>query len=184
MTVTDDDLGSSSDTLTVTVSDMVLELEEGWNLISVPKTLVDDSLFGTEVWIYDVQGIGWDTPTEINPGIGYWIESGGKEVPINYKECWLPEGCLPSEIRTFYTGWNLIGHMSMEASIQDVYESIGYVFKDNEDVNQAFLLRYNDVGVFEINNLKTEDQGSYLFKNMIPGEGYWLYTSEEITYTN
>ncbi len=182
VTVTDNDLDGGSDTLTVTVSDLVLDLVSGWNLISVPKTLVDNSLFGTEVWSYNTPGNSWGTPIGIDPGIGYWIQSGGEEVPINYEECGLPGGCLPSVTRTFYAGWNLIGHMSMEDEEQPVVEAIGYVFEDNPDVNQAFLLRY-DGTIFQVNNLKT-GVASYSFTDMTPGEGYWLYTSEEITYTN
>ncbi|TKJ17068.1 hypothetical protein CEE44_00855 [Candidatus Woesearchaeota archaeon B3_Woes] len=165
---------------TIKTVNFIMHLSDGWNLISIPKTLVDNTPFGNLVWTYDTQGSNWVEPTAIDPGTGYWVESNGEEVPLDYEECGVAEGCLPSETRTFFTGWNLIGHMSMDAETQLVEDAIGYVFEDNPKVIQAFLLRYDGTN-FKVNNLKTR---TYAFPEMTPGEGYWLYTSEEITYTN
>ncbi len=187
--VAEDSLGNSGQTeqFSFEVNDFFVELEEDWNLVSVPKTLVESKLAsdvfgGMETWGYDAVEGAWkglgDSIT-VDPGYGYWVQSGtGDDIGVNYADdCTGPNCGLPSETINLYQGWNLIGHMcTHDQRVRKAFPPDIY--------NNLFVLRYDeDDDVFEIYATQLPLQAD--FTRMTPGEGYWVFLPRgDLLYTN
>ena len=107
----------ASGSYTILVNDLVWKLDSPWNLVSVPKTLVDDSVPNNVMWYYNPTEsnplLRWKNPTIINPGVGYWVENTPLTIlGLDYSGDCGPPFCLPSgnvNIDALENGWNLIG---------------------------------------------------------------------------
>jgi len=173
----------TSSTFTITVNDLIWDLNSQWNLVSVPKTLAEKNkitlLPSNTVHEYDAKaGTFVTNPITINPGIGYWVDNSGKtSLGLDYATL-TSNQTLPSETIILEQGWNLIGHMCTNSQLvevafpSDVYDNL-------------FVLRYDEANdLFQIH--ATQDPGSAQFTQMVPGEGYWVFVVREggVPYTN
>jgi len=182
VSVTDDDNGIGTDTLAVTVKNLVLTFEDGWNLVSVPKTLesnVRETVFPAsnfdEVYSFNAITNNWNTGiTAIDPGYGYWVNKittgSPEEVGLTYKTQGTdPE--IPSETINLQPGWNLMGHMCTNTQSPTVAFGTAYDY--------LFILRYDSTS----GNFVIHDGGNF---NLTPGEGYWIFlvSGAQLPYTN
>ena len=184
ITATDNaDNSATSSEYTITVKDLMLDLSEGWNLVSVPKTLTDnvrDNVFsGDTVWLYNATIGGWVEPTTIDTGYGYWVSPDvAEDIGLNYEDSCTGPGCGPSETIYLQPAWNLIGHMcTTTQGVETAFPSSIY--------KNLFVLRYDkDTDSFEI--YATQDTGNAEFDQMTPGEGYWVFVVSDngLPYTN
>ncbi len=165
-----------SGSYTITVNDLIWNLDSTWNLVSVPKELVDDSAPENEMWYYDPTETDpenkWKNPTTIEPSVGYWVNSSPEsQFGIDYAgDCTGPL-CLPSgkiNIDALENSWNLIGLTSTEA--MNVSSAFSSDIFPNENLPVFYVINYNE----------TTDSFNSMSANstMIPGEGYWVYVDK------
>ncbi len=180
-----------------------IELNKKWNLISVPFSLIDDSIETVfesvadnveSVWTYDAFADEWHafypgSPatdlTEILPGWGYWVRAYEADTMILGGSLFSP-ATTPSD-KQLAQGWNLIGHFGTQG--EEVYDgpnllgegrpaycalySLGSTFMDK---GWTSLLTYWEAdNPYQWKELMYE---SY----MNPGAGYWIFTPEEELY--
>lgn len=174
LTVTDDDGGSGiSSNIEITVNDLIWELDSTWNLVSVPKTLVDNSVPSNQVWEYN--GNVWVRPETIESGIGYWVDNTPLTILGLDYATQTSNQTLPSETIILEQGWNLIGHMcTSDQLVETAFPSNIY--------SNLFVLRYEETtDSFEI----YATQGTSATFDMVPGEGYWVFVPVgNLAYTN
>lgn len=92
-----------------------LALSKGWNLISIPLVLANNSaehVFSpvdySSLYYYNSEYEIWEVPTQIKNTQAYWIE-------LNTTDTLIVEGIYPWEtFITLYEGWNLIGYPSLQ----------------------------------------------------------------------
>lgn len=171
------------DTETMTFTEVAFDnnitLNNGWNLISVPKTLnaptdawtlfnltVDDS-----VQYYN--GLGWATALDqaIEPCKGYWVKNSGstKTATLNYKT--ITGAAVPPTV-DLPAGWCMIGHTSTTpTAVSTVLSSI--------DGSYSMVLTSPSAGVWETYIPSSEIQD---FTKMYPGQGYWIFMKSSGTY--
>ncbi len=159
----------TSSTFTITVNDLIWELDSSWNLVSVPKTLVENVtntlLPINAVWEYN--GNVWARPVTIEPGIGYWVDNATLTIlGLDYSGDCTGPFCLPSgkiNIDALEGGWNLIGLTSTEE--MNVSSAFSSIF--DEPLPVFSVIRYDEsLDKFEL--MVTSNL-------MNPGEGYWVY---------
>ena len=166
-------------TFTEVAFDDNITLNNGWNLISVPKTLngstdawtvfnltVDDS-----VQYYD--GSSWTTALDqaIEPCKGYWIRNDGtaKTVTLTYKT--ITGAAIPPSI-DLPAGWSMIGHTSTTPiAVNTALASISSSY--------SMVLTSPSPGVWETYIPSSSIQD---FTKMQPGQGYWIFMMESGTY--
>jgi len=181
---TTDNIGNSgnSTSYTITIKDLVWNLDSEWNLVSTPKTLstkeVSTLIPSNTLWIYDVSTDTWVNPTTVYPGVGYWADNSPlTELGLDYEDECSGPGCGPSETITIYEGWNLLGHMC--TINQDVLEAF-----PQEVYSNMFVLRYDEASD-EFQVYSTYDPDNREFLEVTPGEGYWVFIpSGSLLYTN
>ncbi len=166
--------------ITVAVSSIV-ELVEGWNLISISvdafNSNIDSVLSSidyTEAWAYDATASRWLRYDRTDPeaaflndldaiqaGVGYWIlMSAPDTLTVN--------GAMPETVIQLQAGWNLVGCNSQTSlNIVDATSSIAGDFEvwTFDPVGDEWL--YYD----------PKDPASDL-NTIEPGKGYWIYTTE------
>ena len=151
-------LGSSGSTtrcsFTINVN-FKLELEAGWNSISLPKRpmLTVEDLFGDSIagrlWKWNSEG--YKTTNTIEPKIGYWLYSvRDKSIVISN----FNEASFNNEIE-IYSGWNFMGTQGM---LHNPY---------NDLIN--VMIWYWHEGKFH----KVQGTNGYLET----GKGYWIHGS-------
>jgi hypothetical protein len=96
-------------TVTATVVTFDLELDNGWNLISVPVAPVNASVpavfqgaVNAAVWEWD--GTQYLLATQIRPMYGYWVLREGPEITIP-----IAGTVVTNPVRNVTVGWNLVG---------------------------------------------------------------------------
>ena len=171
----------SSLTLDVEGGFDAIDLNPGWNLISIDRTLSESSVeqvfssltpgnlqyvtgFQEGVQFYDPNGLSFlNTLSNLDDGYGYWVKVEeqdvlhvqGAQLPVNYR----PE---------LTAGWNLIGYPNQQASNPAEY------FADLIELDNLVYVTGFDQGsqVFDPNGLP--------FLNTLieleNGYGYWLKT--------
>ena len=162
------------------VTDWTIELDSGWNLISLPLIptyggnittfLSSISANVLTVWAYDpvagwtswAPGWGGDL-TAMEDGLGYWINMSGADT-LSFAGVELPLPPLTPPTYDVAVGWNLIGFKSTAAMTAGDYL--------NAIVGDWVRIYGFDSGMFQV-----VQSGSL----MQPGYGYWLAATAEGT---
>ena len=170
-----------------------ITLNKGWNLISIPLILSNNSIeevmkdikeninvtYGynpsaTEKWeIYRPNSEITNTLSTINPGKAYWIKMNNPDVLSVNGTIDVKSGDAPGVIPTFKVspGWNLIGYYGTKdetasTALQNVdgkYSAIWTLFTDNVQTLQGAL------------------KGIDFSKELKLLHGYWIFFKEEGT---
>ncbi len=136
--------------------DIPINLKNGWNLISIPLMLDDNSVASvfsglsySKLFYYDN---GWKVPTEIEPDKGYWIKVNGNSI-MNIRG-------TPIEDPDFNIGlqWDLLGYPYLEEkSISEWFDDvIVYAYIDSSWYSYDSGRVFNSLDKFG------------------PGYGYWV----------
>jgi len=165
------------------VREVAIELNVGWNLVSIYTQPLDASLdsvlFSVQgkydsIWTYDPAAREWlkyivgGSPTlnnlhEIRPGLGYWIK-------MNRRARLIGLGMQPVTAITLKTGWNLVGYNSQTPKpVEDCISTIECNSVWTYDPDQEEWLRYFPEGPSFLNNIRF----------MEPGKAYWINSKEE-----
>jgi sugar lactone lactonase YvrE len=159
-----------------------IELNTGWNLVSLSEHPTDTSISNVlntiadkyiSVWayidgswkVYDPENPGFSDLTTIEAGKGYWINmSSTATLAVS--------GLAPSSSMVLSTGWNLVGYNS------DTSQSVADVLASIED-KYISVWAYMDGGwkVYD-----PENPGFSDLTTMEPGYGYWINASEACTW--
>ena len=170
-----------------------ITLNKGWNLISIPLILSNNSIeevmkdikeninvtYGynpsaTEKWeIYRPNSEITNTLSTIDPGKAYWIKMDNPDILSVNGTIDVKSGDAPGVIPTFkaYPGWNLIGYYGTKdeaasTALQNVdgkYSAIWTLFTDNVQTLQGAL------------------KGIDFSKELKLLHGYWIFFKEEGT---
>ncbi|CAD7773011.1 hypothetical protein AIOGIFDO_01335 [Candidatus Methanoperedenaceae archaeon GB37] len=178
---------TGADEITVTIppccdADFVLELEAGWNLVSVPawingsKNAVDVfnlSVSGFEsCWYYDACEGEWfsNSDVSVEPCRGYWVLKENAETLCLD----LNESAGPSDIpsQDLCEGWNLIGYTSSVA----IDDGTAGDFKSVSTLEDTFaqLWTYSQTSGWL-------GYPSWGLDRLEPGEGAWILMTEDAT---
>jgi hypothetical protein len=148
-------VGSSSiSTIKYTTSATALFLSDGWNMVSVPRTVADyrkTVLFPTTITsVFAYTPTGYVSKDTLQNAAGYWAKfSGSQVVPI------------AGQPRTFDTvtvglGWNMIGTVTDAVPISSIVSIPGGIVTSN----------FFGYGI------------SYVVEDTLkPGKGYWIKTT-------
>ncbi len=136
-----------------------LGLNAGWNLISIPLILDNNSVSSvfsglsySKLFYYNNT---WKNATQIVNTKGYWIKIGSAATLT--AEGLPPESTPPA----LNAGWNLIGHPYLiEKNIPELY-------------NNKIVYSYNNSQWYSYNS----DRSSNSLTKLIPGYGYWVKNS-------
>jgi len=179
--------------LTLKTNTVDLSLVSGWNLVSLPLTLVDDSSeaafdslsgnFG-DVFAFDACDTEdhWklynpDTPflndlTQVSVSQGYWIDMAASDTLTL-------SGTYPLETSiTLCPGWNLVGYPSM--SVQPVATALASIDGKYTLVRQYLASDLSDPWKSYSTSVPPDFND---LKNMMPGYGYWIFMTQEATLT-
>jgi hypothetical protein len=171
------------ETKTVTFTEVAFDdnitLNNGWNLISVPKTLNDPTdaltvfsmISGDLVQYYNGSSWNADYDQPIEPCKAYWVKNNGttKTVTLSYKT--ITGAAIPPTI-DLPAGWCMIGHTSTTpTAVGDALTSIADKY--------SMVLTSPSPGVWEtyIPSSSVQD-----FTKMQPGQGYWVFMKSSGTY--
>ena len=138
-------------TIHIPPSSVSMELTSGWNLVSLPLTVPDDSvtaLFPTatsEAFRYDVGGY---VPSQtLQPGVGYWLRFNADQ-SVELFGSPLHQDTIDVE-----PGWNLIGSSTKPIATTDIVM----------DPQDNLLSRFFNF------------DGTYIdVDSLLPGKGYWV----------
>jgi S-layer glycoprotein len=166
--------------LTSAVADTTVSLEQGWNLISVPKVLspghntaatvfssVDTG--GHSIWKYNAQTQTWVKvfpDTLIQPLEGMFVFSIAKtSIPLDFST----DPVMVPPTRPVYQGWNLIGFSgTTPASARDTLISLTNKWSQ--------VLGYDAVSQVYETQIISGGGGAFSDSRMLyPTKGYWLY---------
>jgi hypothetical protein len=174
--------GVTVDSIEFNVGTASVELEEGWNLMSLPlipdDTDIEDVLAGIEadvlsVWYYDAAINDWliyappafNSLTTLEDGKAYWFNMDAQaELWIDGRELPAPPGLPP--VYDVVAGWNMVG------------------FKSTADMSAADYLnamagKYTRIYGFDNGAWFTIPPPDYTNPQMIPGLGYWISFTED-----
>lgn len=181
--VTRDEVGNYNNTLewaepVKSYEEMALSVEKGWNLVSVPKRLLDPGkveVFGScMVLYYNTTSGDYDFVDVIEPCKGYWVDSSSADdITLTFEPMPLGGvGELPLSV-DLVSGWNMIGHTSTtEMKHSNVLKSIENGYSN--------LLSYDATpGVGWDSVLKNWDSF-----NMTAGQGYWIHMENNDKYVS
>lgn len=172
--------------ITGKTNDTTLPLNQGWNFISVPKTLnatknTAGSLFGSvdtcdrSILGYSTQTQTWIPIREVNeiiqPLNGYWIfAAAGTDINLTYSS----DPTLPST-KTLYPGWNAIGLSADEqTTADDALACLGDSWKTVIPWNLA-------AGMYDPAIINGSHGPNSPERFMTLGNGYWIYVDEQST---
>lgn len=191
-----------------TYEDMTLTLEDGWNLKSVPKALVDDcseDVFGKDSTVIYWDGSCWQFPDDIEPCKGYWVYTA-EPLMTNVKFKGMSSNSTspyaPSSLE-LCAGWNMIGHTSSYYAPWSTTLSSLNDFEALGDYRFSNLMTY-DPGegwggiIPSVSDLMgNESTMQYLSSAdprpvgalqtdfcMVPGQGYWIFMKDKGTYAS
>jgi len=140
-----------------------ISLIKGWNLISIPLKLLNNSVDNvlssinySHIFSYDSE---WRVPSKINNRLGYWIKVLNETIlAIN--------GSIPTNmILDLNPGYNLLGYPSLNET------NVSFVFNNvSDDLINVFSYENNSWKSFMPN--KTHDLNSLI--SIKPGLGCWV----------
>jgi hypothetical protein len=191
-----------------TYEDMNIALEEGWNLKSVPKTLVNacpEDVFGDGSIVLYWDGSCWQFPETIEPCKGYWVYT---EKPlmtnVQFKGMSADDTNpdVPASLE-LTPGWHMIGHTSAcyapwsttLSSLND-FEALGdYRFSnlmtyDHSEGWGGIIPTLADIiangtNMQYLSSTAPRPVGALQTDGyMVPGQGYWIFMKDEGTYAS
>ncbi|MCE8426324.1 MAG: carboxypeptidase regulatory-like domain-containing protein, partial [Candidatus Methanoperedens sp.] len=178
--------GTINGSTIVEFADMVIGLDMGWNLISIPS-FADPSDINQTLKLVQNNGVqtfnpatsSFVTPTDLQPLYGYWINVTAD----NQKLGFIADTSIIIEppTRNLFEGWNLIG---VSASRDDTIDSIRLdmtpeaAFADLRNGEQPSQWFYSRLVSFDGAIPRTFTAGVDLTLSEPPlkqGHGYWLF---------
>jgi len=194
-TMGDNESLTGSDQISVTVDNPPqygISLESGWNFISVPCVLDNDTVehvldgvdYEAIVW-YDASDQTWYIPSDIVPLTAYGIKVNESQVIENI-ECEVDEFGLPNS-RQMYAGWNPVGLTGLVprtaeytfylGDIDENYSKVWGPYKDGDYKQHGF--NRNIFGEIPYPGEEPPDvvyTGNY---SMEPYQGHWIYMTSD-----
>jgi hypothetical protein len=165
-----------------------IQLQEGWNLVSIPFIQIDTNLGGVlnsidglydTVWLYNISDssnrwklnntskpLNMNDLDNIDHKMGFWIyvtEPGG-----GLLQC---SGIIPTENQsiTLKPGWNLVGYPSLSNRTRDIALN-----------NLNFTTDLDTIWTYNASGQKWEKIGE--FDNFEIGRGYWVHAKTEFVW--
>ena len=142
-----------------------IHLEKGWNLISIPLNLTNNSfnhLFNnTNVTVFGYKNNSWFVPEEFETKLGYWVK-------LNQSLNLTITGTEATETINLTNGWNLVGYPNVDtmqitdSNLKD-YLVLAYA-------NNSWLSYAPNRTINTLDKLK-------------PGYGYWVKSNENTSLT-
>lgn len=137
----------------------LINLNEGWNLISFPLELLNKTAGNifpqyAKILAYTNKWVELGNNSEINESKGYWVKvNDGYNLEISGKE-------FKNLKLDLSKGWNLIGYMSLnETPISDLF-------------NNTTVYMYNNSEWYSYNSNRSADLNT--LSTLKPGYGYWV----------
>ena len=147
---------------------LLIDLQNGWNMVSVPVQ-ADDMSTGTifagsvAVYTWDPDSKSYTSPDTIDPKCGYWVAvTEPKTITVTGTP-------VTTWTDSLLIGWNMIGSVLYEAPVSTDYLTT--------DADPDPLLR-NAIYRWNPSNKSYES-----VTTVQPGEGYWLATSADCQLT-
>lgn len=164
---------------------MTIDLYQGWNLISTPKTLAEGHRTSNEVFTgintdghstyrYNAQSQSWiqvNSNDEIEPLQGIWIYSATPaQVSLVFKG---DQTSSPSTLLN--PGWNTIGFSKVNpVSAKDALLPVQNAWTQ--------LLGFNAASQFYETSIINGGSGTHSDTNLVyPGKGYWVFMNDQGT---
>jgi hypothetical protein len=192
-----------------TYEDMTITLEQGWNLKSVPKRLIDskacpEDVFGAGNYVIYWNGSCWEIPKTIEPCKGYWVYAK-QPCMTNVKfKGMASEGANPDvpASLTLSRGWHMIGHTSSYPALWSTTLASLNEFNTDNAQNYKFsnLITFQNnegwggiiPGASAVSGIAKyvgesdpRPVGALETDNcMVPGQGYWIFMKSEGTYAS
>jgi hypothetical protein len=184
-----------------------IQINNKWNLISIPFALLDNSVedvfaghennveavwtFENNEWfVYTPDGVNNDNLEVMLPGWGYWVLATGNDTLLVSGTLFAPAVTPPS--KEIVEGWNLVGYYGTEGSPIGSNGLRGYYGPDGNGASASCALNSLTGNFFdeEVDSLWTywevfnPDTWISLSSNqqLDPGAGYWLFAQEEGIY--
>jgi hypothetical protein len=180
--------GSNMANATVIIADRIINLNMGWNLISIPNFAAPNSVAQAlanvqynAIWEFDSATMNFTTPSVLNPLKGYWINVTASDQSIGFISGTVILSTPPTG--NLYEGWNLIGVAASHNDDPSVPLNASVVFAglQNEQVGPLYsmLVSYEDIA-----NPHTFIVGSDLTPTtpLNQGHGYWLFINPLVNY--
>jgi hypothetical protein len=190
-----------------TYEDMNIALDAGWNLKSVPKRLATFnadacSAFGDNSTVIYWNGNCWEFPKTIEPCKGYWVYSPEAcEINVKFKPMPISSASpdVPASLN-LASGWQMIGHTSTvpvewSTTLSSLRGSLnGYKYSNlvtySQDEGWGGIIPDTDYYIILVGENETSFNGtgpaSLLQTDgyMAPGQGYWIFMTENGTYAS
>jgi hypothetical protein len=166
-----------------------IELNESWNLISLPLDPEDDATLSVlepildscdSVWTYNSFTESWNRyiingPSSLNdlikmePGVGYWINMTRKETLMvsGYEITYMN---IPLKKGWNQVGYNFLSQLPVEAALSSIYGICHSI--STYDSSTKSWLNYAVDGPDFLNNLS----------HLKPGRGYWIIVADNCTW--
>jgi len=144
---------------------ITLNLKEGWNLVSIPLILENNSVENvfksinySRIFSYDS---GWDIPTKINYSMGLWIK-------VNEEANLTINGTLPfNPVFNLKQGYNLIGNPTLHISnVTEFFYSIKNNLTNIFSYENHTWKSYNTNKPSHLNTLKNIEPGHVYLVNV------------------
>jgi M6 family metalloprotease-like protein len=149
---------SSIKSLKITYSDtspQTVAINDGWNLVSIPFSLVEarpDKVFPEALSSTFIYNSGYQSVQALQPGMAYWMKFAQ---PREYKLFGVVVS--PAEI-ALTSGWNMIGPFDQQIDVASI---------STEPANIIDSEFYGFDGTYDAANV------------LIPGRGYWLKAAQD-----
>jgi hypothetical protein len=190
-----------------TYEDMEITLNEGWNLKSVPKSLVDDcpeSVFGANSTVLYWDGSCWQFPDAIEPCKGYWVYAK-EPCTTNVKLKGMSSDCTNPEVPpslTLTPGWHMIGHTATYAAdwpttLSSLGETSLFGIASSYKFSNLITYNQNEGWGGIISDSYEQPLLQYIYGSsampvgalqsdqcMVPGQGYWIFMKNEGIYAS
>ncbi len=193
-----------------TYEDMAITLDDGWNLKSVPKTLLNsctEDVFGNGSTVLYWDGSCWQFPETVEPCKGYWVytkEPLGTNVQFKGMSSDSTDPGVPASLE-LTPGWHMIGHTSSYyapwsttlSSLND-FELLGdYRFSNLMTYGSSegwggiipsmtdSILGNGSTSLQYISSTDPRPVGALQTDGcMVPGQGYWIFMKDAGTYAS
>jgi hypothetical protein len=179
--------GSYKANATVIIADSIINLNMGWNLISIPNFAAQNGVAQVlanvrynAIWEFDPATMNFTTPSVLIPLKGYWINVTAPNQSIGFIAAGTVIPSMPPT-RNLYEGWNLIGVAASRNDSSSLNASVVFAGLKNGQVGPLYsmLVNYDDMA-----NPHTSIVGSDLTDTtkLNQGQGYWLFINPLVNY--